>query len=99
MAREALSFVGLDEEAEAVWVASINDPGVAPEARKELIEDLNQDGFPDPKHLTLDDLPLIVSRMEMIEQLAPGAMDEVNDAAFQEAYKDLQEMLAKLARE
>jgi len=96
-APQALSWVGADPEAEAVWVAAINDPAIPPNARKDLIEDLNEDGFPDPKHVTEDDLPLILSRIELIEQLAPDAMDEVNADAFREAYKDLVNMVGRLA--
>jgi hypothetical protein len=62
-----------------------------------LIEDLNQDGFPDTKNLTARDLPLIENRLALIEQLAPTAMDEVNLAAFKEAYKDLFNMRAKIS--
>lgn len=96
--RVALSFVGADPEAEAVWAQAINDPGVAAETRKDLIEDLNEDGFPDPHNVTPDDLPLIVSRLQLIEQLAPEAMDDVNAAAFQEAYKDLANMFNRVTR-
>jgi hypothetical protein len=32
----------------------------------------------------------------LVEQLAPGAMDKVNADAFQEAYKDLVNMRAKI---
>ena len=95
--RAALSLVGMDGEAELVWGLTINDPSVPAEARKDLIEDLNEDGFPDPKHLTADDVPLIVNRMALIEQMAPNSMDETNAAAFMEAYKDLLNMLAKVA--
>jgi hypothetical protein len=95
IARMALSLVGMDDEAEMIWVTSINDPQVPPEARKNLIEDLNEDGFPDPKNMTPDDVPLILNRMAMIEDLAPDAMDDVNAAAFAEAYKDLNNMLRK----
>jgi hypothetical protein len=62
-----------------------------------LIEDLNEDGFPDPKNITPDDLPLIMSRIQLVEQLAPAAMDDVNFAAFAEAYKDLVNMLGRVA--
>ena len=96
-ARDALSRVGFDPVAEAVWFRAINDPGLPPEERKDLIEDLNEDGFPDPKNLTEADLPLIVSRLALIEELWPGAMDEVNDEAFREAYKDLVNMYLRLA--
>lgn len=92
LARSALTTVGLDPEAEDAWATAINDPSLPPHARKDLIEDLNEEGFEDPKHLTPDDLPLIFSRLELIEDMAPDAMDEVNAAAFEEAYKDLLKM-------
>ena len=97
LAREALAGVGADPAAEAVWFAAINDPSRSAHERSDLIEDLNEDGFPDPKHVTGDDLPLIVSRLALIEQLAPGAMDQTNADAFAEAYKDLLNMYARAA--
>jgi hypothetical protein len=98
IARTALGYVGADEEAEEVWVNAINDPNRSADERKDLIEDLNEDGFPDPKNITEDDLPLIVSRLMLIEDLAPDAIDDVNAAAFAEAYKDLANMLERLGR-
>lgn len=98
IARTALSYVGADQDAEEVWVNAINDPNRSADERKDLIEDLNEDGFPDPKNITPDDLPLIVSRLMLIEELAPDAIDDVNAAAFAEAYKDLANMLDRLAR-
>jgi hypothetical protein len=95
-ARLALSFVGADPVAEELWVAAINDPSLPPDARKDLIEDLNEDGFPDPRHITEDDLPLIMNRLELITTLAPESMDDVNAAAFAEAYKDLINMAFRL---
>ncbi|MEA2733662.1 MAG: hypothetical protein QOE14_113 [Humisphaera sp.] len=96
VAREALDLVGADPAAEAIWYEAINDPAVSAHDRQDLIEDLNENGFPDPKHVTPDDLPLVVSRLELIEQLAPDAMDDVNADAFAEAYKDLNNMLKRL---
>jgi hypothetical protein len=96
VARVALSFVGQDPDAEDAWVEAINDPALSPEDRQNLIEDLNEEGFPDPKNITPDDLPLILSRIELIEELGPQAMDEVNADAFAEAYKDLTNMLEKI---
>ncbi len=64
--------------------------------RSNLIEDLNEDGFADPQNLTANDLPLIQSRIALIEEFAPNAMDEVNTAAFEEAYKDLVNMRANV---
>jgi hypothetical protein len=97
LAREALSLVGLDSDAEEYWMEAINDPRLPAEERQNLIEDLNEDGLSDPKRPTLDDLPLILSRLRLIEDLAPGAMDQVNSDAFREAYKDLLN-LAELAQ-
>lgn len=95
IARSALGWVGADPSAELIWAQAINDPNTPADARKDLIEDLNQEGFPDPKNLTEDDVPLILSRLDLIEQLGPDSMDEVNAAAFDEAYKDLLKMLEK----
>jgi hypothetical protein len=89
LAREALGWVGADPEAEEYWLEAINDPRLPAEERRNLIEDLNEDGLPDPKHPTLDDLPLLVNRIRLIEDMAPYAMDQVNLDAFAEAYKDL----------
>lgn len=89
MARVALEFVGADPDAEMYWYEAINDPGLSAHERKDLIEDLNEDGLSDPQNPTMEDLPLILNRMELIESVVWDAMDEVNADAFQEAYKDL----------
>jgi hypothetical protein len=90
--RVALDFVGVDQQAEEVWRRAINDPASRREHRKDLIEDLNESGFPDPEHPTARDLPLIDTRIALIDKLAPQALDAVNAAAFKEAHKDLVEM-------
>ena len=97
MARVARAFVGMDADAEAYWYGAINNPSLPAKERQDLIEDLNEEGLSDPRRPTADDLPLIVSRLLIIEEVGPGAMDEVNADAFQEAYKDLV-TLANLAR-
>lgn len=97
LAREALCFVGVDAEAERYWVAAINDPSLPVSERRELIEDLNEDGFANKHNPGLADLPLIVRRLNLIEELAPHAIDEVNAMAFAEAYKDLAVMHLRLA--
>jgi hypothetical protein len=99
VARVALSFVGADADAEAVWLDAINDPTVPPNERKDLIEDLNEDGFADPKNITADDLPLVMSRLQLIESIAADSMDETNLTAFAEAYKDLVNMLDRATRQ
>jgi hypothetical protein len=92
-ARIALSFVGADPDAEAYWEGAINDPNLPAEERQDLIEDLNEDGLSDPNHPGPEDMPLIMNRLALIEDMAPGAMDKVNADAFAEAHKDLVAML------
>ena len=95
VARQALAYVGADPVAEIEWANAINDSNRTAHERQDLIEDLNEEGFPDPHHPTPDDLPLIESRLALIEEYAPDAMDEVNAAAFAEAYKDLLNMYVR----
>ena len=80
LAREALQFVGADIASTEIWSRSINNRDLPKNERQDLIEDLNEDGFQDPKRLTHEDLPLILSRIELIELLAPSAIDDVNAA-------------------
>lgn len=96
IAREALTLVGIDPDAEAYWFEAINDMSLPPNERQDLIEDLNEEGLPDPKHPTIDDLPIIFSRLELIEAIGPDAADKTNGDAFNEAYNDLLN-LAQLA--
>jgi hypothetical protein len=96
LARLALNFVGADARADEFYQQAINDPLLTRDHRRNLIEDLNQDGFPDPRNLTANDLLLVQRRLAFIERSAPKAMDPVNAAAFKEAYKDLVNMRAKI---
>jgi hypothetical protein len=96
IARVALTLVGTDPDAEDYWFAAINDLTLPANERQDLIEDLNEEGLPDPEHPTPDDLPLIFNRLALIETIAPDAADDVNADAFREAYKDLLN-LAQLA--
>jgi hypothetical protein len=89
MARAALAYVGADPDAETYWYEAINNPNLSAHERQDLIEDLNEDGLSDPQNPTIEDLPLILSRIELIEAVGWDAMDEVNADAFQEAYQDL----------
>lgn len=94
--RQALALVGVDPLAEAVWLDAINSPEVSAHDRSDLIEDLNEEGFANPRRPTYEELPIILNRLAIIEQHAPFAMDDVNSAAFAEAYKDLVNMYAKV---
>jgi len=98
-ARAALALIGYDPEADEVWIQTINDPSLSANARKNLIEDLNEDGLSNPRNPTSDDLPVIEYRIHLIEDLAPDAMDKANADAFQEAHKDLVNMADRLTRQ
>jgi len=99
LAREALGSVGADPNAEVLWVTAINDPALTEHQRSDLIEDLNEEGFADPKHVTAEELPLVMSRLALIEQLAPDAMDQTNYDAFMEAHKDLTNIANRLTQQ
>jgi hypothetical protein len=89
LARVALAHVPDDPEALALWQKAINDPALPGGARSNLIEDLNEVGFPAPDHLTAGDLPLVERRLALIDRLAPAATDPVQRGALEEARKDL----------
>jgi len=96
LVRAALAYAGMDERANQLLQTAINDPNMPADARRNLIEDLNETGFNDPGNLTAADIDLIRKRIALIERLAAGATDPVNIRAFQEAYKDLNNMLNRL---
>ena len=95
-ARDALALVGVDPNAEQYWVEAIFDTSLPDHEREDLMEDLNETGFADPKNLTADDLPLIVSRMAIIQQIAPFTDPFMADH-LGEAYKDLSNMYNRAA--
>ena len=64
-----MSYVGEDPEANTYWAMAINNPHLPDEERKDLIEDLNEDGLSDPKHPGPEDLPLILNRIQIFEEL------------------------------
>jgi hypothetical protein len=92
LARVALNYVGADAQANEFYEKAINDPTLTASHRRNLIEDLNEDGFPDKRNITARDLPLIDNRIDIIDGLLPKASDPVNIAAFAEAKKDLTNM-------
>ena len=92
-ARLAMSLVGIDPEAEAYWLDAIFDTDLPEKEREDLMEDLNEDGLSDFKQPGPEDWPLIVSRLLIIEEVAPYA-DEFMAAHLGEAYKDLMNLAA-----
>ena len=95
-AREALALVGLDPAAEQYWLDAIFDSSLPGNERADLMEDLNETGFVDPKNLTANDLPLILSRLQIIDAVLPNADDFMIDHLL-EAQKDLVNMYAHFA--
>ena len=86
LARDALALVGVDPEAEMYWFAAIHDPALPKSERQDLIDDLNEEGLSDPKHPTVDDLPLLMSRIGILGALVPTLPDEFD---WKESYDDL----------
>ncbi len=101
LGRYSLSFVGFDPVANEIWATLINDPSLSGRVRQDLIEDLNENGFSgnNGRTPTVDDLPLILYRIQLIELYAPYAMDEVNADAFDEVHKDLVNMVTRLTQQ
>lgn len=103
LAREALGLVGMDVNAEEYWLRAINDPTLPAGERRDLIEDLNEEGFPDPRNPSVDDLPLIENRIGLIEWIWQQPQSQLDDEdpvkarALLEAYRDLWNMYDRLA--
>jgi len=98
MARVALAFVGEDPHAEEYWLAAIFDPNLPNgEEREDLMEDLNEAGFENPDRPGRDDIPLILSRIEIIEEVAPYG-DDFMIEHLGEAYKDLVNMYVQASQ-
>ena len=91
-ARVALNWVGVDGQADDFYLRAINDMTLSASHRKNLIEDLNESGFPDKNKITASDIPIIDGRITIIEDQLPKASDPVNAAALAEALNDLGKM-------
>jgi len=97
LARVALNYAGASRQANELYRSAINDPGLKVDQRRELIEDLNQDGFENLKNPTPRDLELMKNRLDLINLYRNDADHKVVVGAFKEAEKDLLNMLAKHA--
>jgi hypothetical protein len=96
LAQIALTYVGKTDQADSLFLKAIDGSALNRDTRRNLIEDLNQTGFTDPKNISLADLPLIQKRLALIDASLPDTTDPVNAEAFREARKDLLAMKAKL---
>ena len=92
-ARDALALVGVDAAADVYWLDAIFDDTLPDNERADLMEDLNEVGFDDPKNLTADDLPMIMNRLALIDAILPDS-DPFMSPHLLEAQKDLSNMLA-----
>jgi hypothetical protein len=100
LARLALAYVGANEQAVELYQAAVLDPSLQPEQKRELVEDLNQDGLSNPKTPTAEDLNIIAKRYALTQaylQQDYVRNDKTLNAAFREADKDLRKMLEKAA--
>ena len=98
LGRVALAYVGANEQAIQLYHSAILDPALTPDQRKNLIEDLNQDGLSNRRNPTPDDLKIIANRYDLAQaylQQPYVQNDPVATAAFLEANKDLFNMLQR----
>lgn len=98
MARAAMSFVGVDPDAESLWLEAIFSPSLPDKEREDLIEDLNEQGLSDPKRPGPEDLPVILNRIALIEKITPDA-DPFMLPHLREVHKDLVNLAALIQGE
>jgi hypothetical protein len=87
LAREALSLVGIDPEAELYWFSALGDPTLPKSERQDLVDDLNEQGLADPKHPTIEDVPLILARINILAEAMRTFGEDAYD--WKEPYDDL----------
>lgn len=100
LARLALAYVGANPQAVQLWHEAILDPSLSPGQRRNLIEDLNDDGILNRKTPTPEDLKLIANRFALTQaylQQDYVLNDKLLNAAFLEANKDLANYLERAA--
>lgn len=100
LARVALNYVGANDEALTLFHDAALDPQLKPDQRRNLIEDLNQDGLSNRKAPTPEDLKIIANRYLLTQTYLQQDYiqnDKMLSAAFREADKDLANMLNRAA--
>lgn len=96
--RLALNYVGKDDAAVDLFHKAALDPQLKPDQRRNLIEDLNQDGISNRKNPTPEDLKIVANRYALTQAYLEQPYvknDQVLSAAFAEANKDLAKILQK----
>jgi len=100
LGRVALNFVGANDQALDLYHKAALDPQLKPDQRRQLVEDLNQDGLSNARNPTPEDLKIIANRYALTQtylQQDYVKNDKVLNAAFLEANKDLANMLQRAA--
>lgn len=95
VARIGLYYAGTNPEANQLFDTAVRDESLSVDARRNFIEDLNQDGIKDERNPTAGDLKLIEARLRLIESYNGKVENQRMQAAFKEAYKDLSHMYTK----
>lgn len=98
LGRLALNYVGANDSAVTLFHQVALDPQLKPDQRRNLIEDLNQDGLKNERNPTPEDLKIIAKRYELTQsylQQQYVVNDRLLNAAFQEANRDLARMLQR----
>ncbi|GAA5126237.1 hypothetical protein JIN84_15250 [Luteolibacter yonseiensis] len=100
LARVALSYVGVDATALDLFHTALLDPALLPDQKRNLVEDLNEDGLSNRRAPTAEDLQIITKRYELTQAYLRQDYvqnDGVLNEAFREADKDLRKMLERAA--
>ncbi|WP_035616215.1 hypothetical protein [Haloferula sp. BvORR071] len=100
LARAALTYVGASEQALDLFHTAVFDPSLLPDQKRNLVEDLNEDGLANRKNPTPEDLQIIANRYALTQSYLQQDYvrnDRLLNDAFREADKDLRNMLDRAA--
>ncbi len=100
LARLALTYVGANEQAAELFHTAVLDQTLTPDQKRNLVEDLNQDGLSNTRNPTPEELKIIANRYKLTQaylQQDYVLNDKLLNAAFREADKDLRNMLQRAA--
>jgi len=98
LGRLALNYVGANDQALELYHQAALDPQLNPDQRRNLVEDLNQDGLVNRRNPTPEDLKIIAKRYELTQSYLQQDYvknDKLLNEAFLEANKDLANLLQR----
>ncbi len=90
VARLATDYVGVSAEADGIFEAALQEPGVSSGQRRDLIDDLTERGLPSRRRLSAAELPVVEHRLALIDRLAAADVEPAMAQAFKKAREDLQ---------